>query len=360
MEEVYERLRKHLDELPIGMPKTDSNIELELLRELFTLEEAQMALNMKGLPESIEEISQRIGKDPKYISNIITGMVKKGLIFWGGDGKERTYRLMSFYPGILELQYKRLEKETARKIGKYLNTALTRELVGTAETQLFRVVPINKEVPHDLYVFPYDSVATIIENSDFICMTKCFCRTNKNAAGEGCGAPTDTCLVFGDYAKMFVESNLGESISRRRAMDILEQCEEQGLIHCTFNTEKDNLVICNCCGCCCSILRGVTRLHIPTAIVKSDYMLEVDQKKCTGCETCVDRCHMNAALVEEYAKIDRNRCVGCGVCILTCPTEARSLVRKSAHERVKPLQDPNIALERLVKERKKTALSGAE
>ena len=34
--DIYERLRNRLNELPIGMPKTETNVELEILRELFS------------------------------------------------------------------------------------------------------------------------------------------------------------------------------------------------------------------------------------------------------------------------------------------------------------------------------------
>jgi len=339
------------------MPKTENNVELEILRELFSAEEAEMALYLRVFPESIEEIANRIDKEVEVVSTVISNMANKGLIFWSGEGKNRKYRLMSFYPGILELQYKRLGKELAGKIGKYLDTSLTEELIGAKDTQLFRVVPINKKVPHQLYVFPYDKVANIIDSTDFICMTECFCRKNKDAAGEACGAPTDTCLVFGDYAKMFVDNGLGDPISKEKAMDILERSEDEGLIHCTFNTARDNLVVCNCCGCCCSILRGVTRLNIPTAVVKSDYDLSVDQNRCTGCGTCIERCHLKAVSIENNrAMTDHDRCIGCGVCILTCLADARRLVRKSPEERVLPIESPDVALEKLSRERNKKAL----
>ena len=45
--DVYVRLRDHLDTLPIGMPKTESNVEVEILRDLFSPDEAEIALPKK-------------------------------------------------------------------------------------------------------------------------------------------------------------------------------------------------------------------------------------------------------------------------------------------------------------------------
>ena len=50
--DVYRRLQKHLDELPIGFPATESGVELRILRTLFTPEEAEVALGLNALPET--------------------------------------------------------------------------------------------------------------------------------------------------------------------------------------------------------------------------------------------------------------------------------------------------------------------
>jgi len=91
---------------------------------------------------------------------------------------------------LRELQFKRLGKDTAKKISRYLNLALTKELVGTRETRIFRVIPIKQKVAADLYVYPYEKVASIIESADQVCLTQCFCRTHKETAGESCGRRT--------------------------------------------------------------------------------------------------------------------------------------------------------------------------
>ena len=52
-------------------------------------------------------------------------------------------------------------------------------------------------------------------------------------------------------------------------------------------------------------------------------MVVVNKEECTGCETCVDACPVEAiAMGEGKAVIDQDECTGCLTCIDECPVEA--------------------------------------
>ena len=51
--DVYRRLQKHIDVMPVGFPATASGVELSILRRLFTPEEAEAALLLSALPEPL-------------------------------------------------------------------------------------------------------------------------------------------------------------------------------------------------------------------------------------------------------------------------------------------------------------------
>ena len=48
----------------------------------------------------------------------------------------------------------------------------------------------------------------------------------------------------------------------------------------------------------------------------------VDSEKCTGCESCVEVCPVEAiAMADDTAQVS-DECVDCGQCVDECPVEA--------------------------------------
>ena len=87
--------------------------------------------------------------------------------------------------------------------------------------------------------------------------------------------------------------------------------------------------VCNCCGCCCGILRGITHLKRPTAVATSAYIVDFDQDECADCDACLDRCQVKAIVrTDEGVRVDLDRCIGCGVCNLVCPTDALKMKKR--------------------------------
>lgn len=53
---------------------------------------------------------------------------------------------------------------------------------------------------------------------------------------------------------------------------------------------------------------------------------QVDQEKCTGCESCVSECPSEAIkMANDKAVVDAETCIDCGVCVDACPEEAISM-----------------------------------
>ena len=49
----------------------------------------------------------------------------------------------------------------------------------------------------------------------------------------------------------------------------------------------------------------------------------VDSGKCSGCESCLEACPLEAiAIQDEIAVVDEDTCGDCGACLEVCPEEA--------------------------------------
>jgi len=52
----------------------------------------------------------------------------------------------------------------------------------------------------------------------------------------------------------------------------------------------------------------------------------VDPEECTGCESCVDACPLDAIeMQDDIAVVDPDTCEDCGDCVEACPVEAITL-----------------------------------
>ena len=113
MTDVYKRLAKKLDKLPHGFPATDSGVELKILRKIFSDEDAETAVQLKVIPETVEKISGRLGKTASDTRETLERMKNRGQIqstMWRG---ERRYSLAPFVVGIFEYQLPFIDRELA-------------------------------------------------------------------------------------------------------------------------------------------------------------------------------------------------------------------------------------------------------
>jgi electron transport complex protein RnfB len=154
--------------------------------------------------------------------------------------------------------------------------------------------------------------------------------------GRECDFPLRTCLSFSAHERPSHQN----SISKEEALAFLDKAEELGLVHTVSNVMKGVGYVCNCCGCCCGLLRGITDWGIENSVAFANYFAYIDPEECTGCGTCETRCQVRAIREEDGISIvDRAKCIGCGLCVTGCPNGAARLERKPDAEIVAPPVD---------------------
>lgn len=332
----YKKLRKHLDKQPVGYPATPSGVEIRLLKEVFTTAEAEAALYLSYKFEPFESIFAKI-KDKKYerqeFLKLLQSMEKKGGIFVKYEGGEPYYALHPFVIGIFEMQLKRLTPSLFLDAHKYALQAFGMEYLTTHVPQM-RVIPINKVITPTQNVAPYDHIRDIIDRTqDRITVTDCICKIGKDLIGDPCKVTDrrEVCMGFRDYADTYSRHGWGRSVSKKEAMDILDQNEKDSLVLIMASMQEPQFV-CSCCGCCCGIMETLKIMPRSADFAASNYFAEVNLDSCTGCQVCVKRCQMEAIQFNEKAKkvdsINTIRCLGCGLCVSTCKTGSIKLKQK--------------------------------
>ena len=334
MTDVYQELATHLDRLPAGFPATESGVELRILKRLFTEEEARIAQGLTMLPEPPEAIAERMELETGPLSGTLADMALKGLVFRVSKGGVNLYSAAQFVVGIWEYHLNDLDEELIRDVNEYIPQLMRNGWLKTKTKQL-RVIPVSEKLNAEMKITSYEAAEEIIRSQSKIVVSPCICRKEHQMTGKGCDNPLEACLAFGTGAYYYEQNGLGRSIDQKEALEILEKGREAGLVLQPGNSKRP-MNICMCCGCCCQVLKNLKGLENPAEAVHTNYYARVDPEECVACEACVERCHMDAIVVEETARVLENRCIGCGVCIPDCPTGALQFHQKDEGDRYEP------------------------
>jgi ferredoxin len=333
---IYQDLRRQLDQYSVGFPETASGIEIKILKRLFSEEEARLYLDLTMLLETPEAVAARTGRNEPETAARLEEMARKGLIFRLRSEQRVKYAAVPFVIGVFEFQLKTMDRELAEMVETYAQEGFMALASGKNISPL-RTVPVNRSINVSWPVAPYADARKIIKSKSKIAVANCICRTQQELIGKGCDKPLEVCLMFGSHADFYVENGMGRYIGQEEALAILEKSEQAGLVNQPASMVNPG-GMCNCCGDCCGVLRALKRGPRPAEMVFNDYQARVDEDLCTGCETCLDRCQMEAIAMTDTpcARVDVERCIGCGLCVTTCPTGAMTLALKPEDQRRQP------------------------
>jgi electron transport complex protein RnfB len=339
MVDVYERLAAKLDQFPHGFPRTAGGVELRILAKIFSPEDAAMALDLLPIPETAPAIARRLGRRTGDLQPVLDRMVARGQIATARYRGDHVYMLAPFVIGIYEFQLPHMDAELAEMFEEYAPALV--KTVGGAKPALARVVPVNAHIEARAQVLPHENVRAMLEGARSFRLMECICRKEQAALGQPCSHTLETCMAFSSEPDAYERFPYGRTISREEALAVIDLAEREGLVHCTYNIQHQQMFVCNCCSCCCGFLRGLRDFGAPHFLLHSNYMAVIDADACTACEACGDgRCPMGAIAGSDgtYA-VDAERCIGCGACTVICPTEAIALVPRPRAEQTKPPKD---------------------
>ncbi len=335
-DDSFERLADALDRLPNGFPRTASGVEILLLRKIFTPEQAAVAGRLTGTPEPVRALAERLSLTPREALHALLELAKRGLI-WGSKGAsgEALFRLAPFIVGIYEASADKVDHEMAHLFEDYMEQGGAAGLMRPLPA-LHRVVPAHGSVKSE-WILPYDDVRAIFENAKAFGARDCICRVQQEALGHRrCSFPLKLCMNVSPAAR----PPRPDDMTQEQAIEMLKRTEELGLVHTVSNVVKGVFYVCNCCGCCCGILRGITQYGIRESVARANYSASIDGSTCSACGVCAQRCQVGAIAARDGAyTVDAERCIGCGLCSTGCPTGAATLSRRPGAQLVHPPED---------------------
>jgi len=341
--EVYKELADHLSMLAMGFPPTET-LE-EILKEIFSPIEAKAVLAIPNRviplqPVAFDTIAENSSLPEAELKNILEDLAGKGHIFEGktetGE-KGYTFQQMGFsFPQTFF--WKGEDTPHARNmaglVAKYFNRKVTTKAY-SSKTKPYRYIPVSGTIKTDIQaVLPHHTMESVIEKVTDFAVCHCSCRMIARLRGSPCNHSTEICIKFDEVARYVIDKGLGRKITREEAQRLIQQAEEEGLVHFVDNARGGIKHNCNCCGCACWNVGAIKRRKIPRdAIMEVYFTRSTDEEECVGCGKCAEICPVAAVeMKHDVPVVDPDWCIGCGVCATGCPANAVQMVLREDKE----------------------------
>jgi len=311
-------------ELAAVIGAADSIMVPKIIEALVDEKEAGLVMAASP-PATIDELAEKTGMPAAEIESMIDSLFKKGLIFKSKKpDATRYYRvrhLLQFHDAtILAPDATEEFFDLWREYHKNEFKADHAKIESMLPDSVVRVIPVNIALEPETRIAPFEDVKQIVADAQSLAVTPCTCRV---VEGD-CGKSIDVCIQINKAADYALERGSGRTLSKDEAIEMLKQCEEEGLVHTVGNSRGLGHIICNCCEDCCINWPGPRKAGVNFA-APSRFTAVVDEDLCTACEDCLERCYFDAIAVDDIAEIDEEKCMGCGLCAVTCSVDAISL-----------------------------------
>jgi len=339
---VYERLQRRLDRNVTGAP--ESQALTEILRLLFSPDDAELATKIPTRPTSIANLARRLDMDPGELDDRISDMARRGLVvdLFDEDGT-RHVSLAPVVIGFFEFTFMRTRNDLpmhrlAELFEQYFNEndRFVRS-VFQGQTQIGRSLVREEALVGEDHVeiLDWERATHIVKSASAHAVSLCACRHKTSHLGHACGRPLEVCMTLNDAATTMARNGIARALDVDEAMSLLERSKELGLAQTGDNVRREVSYICNCCGCCCGMMQAVRRFGIKNAIVSSNWIADMDPERCKGCARCAEACPAGAIEMVAApglnkknlrAERDEETCLGCGVCYSACKNGALTMI----------------------------------
>jgi ferredoxin len=368
LKEEYRALMDRLDHHAIAMPRPEDQRALEGWRELlevmYTPEEAELASRMPMVPTSLHRLARRYDLPEEELKQKLEPLCDKGLIMdlvspKTGDAK---YLLAPPVVGFFEFSMMRAHDmfdklAVAKAMDAYMHgdDTFAREVFGH-DTVVGRAMVHEDVLAQGIpEVLDWERTTRLIEESEQIAVSHCYCRHKAEHVGKACDVPQEICLSINGGANFVIGRGFGRPIDKQEALSIVKKARKLGLVQIADNVKNEPAYVCNCCACCCGQLSSINDFGLK-AVNPSGFEPAHHPDDCKGCSRCSRACPVAAITMTParaggqrknalHPAFDSELCIGCGVCATTCKQDAISMERRD-----NPSHVPENTIERVVRQ----------
>jgi hypothetical protein len=243
--DIYRTLGKKIDGLAMRAPWNETFHDI--LRELYTEDEAKLVASMPAGMAGVDKIAQATGYDRERLRGLLEDTCAKGLTMDMWAGGEYRYMPSPLVVGIFEFTMMRTgggvdSRKMAGLFHEYMQEGFYQANLGRGQKVApLRALPHEEVVPEEYTeILDYERASAIVEEADTCAIGLCSCRHERSHMGEQkCEAPLETCSTFGKAADFMVRRGLAREVSREEMRDNLQRSRDQGLAFCGDNVQRN-------------------------------------------------------------------------------------------------------------------------
>jgi Pyruvate/2-oxoacid:ferredoxin oxidoreductase delta subunit len=319
---------------------------VQILRNQLTADEAKLLVELDN-GATREQLASNLNTDEKGLSAMLEDLLKRkfllpagsigggdrpGCVGFPGYNIPKTPRFFPHGPDTPETKELWTELFRSGYMQKSVIDAFLDRIKVTGLAPR-RIIPARKalvlspNIPREQILW-YEDIEEILRRQEVISTGKCGCRR----VWGNCDTPLEVCLGF---SKKGQPPKAGKRVlTLDEAIALMDEAAEKGLVHKPWNQIDLSIPgLCNCCPCCCVVLQPAINMGVLHEVVMpSRFRAVIDEQKCQGCQTCVERCPFEAIEMRKVSNSKKMKpfilaeeCMGCGLCIIKCPNQAMHL-----------------------------------